>query len=180
MPINQINKHTNNRIMRNIFVAYFMLIISAVYAQNGSGAQDNIGAGYNRASSLSALERQAVKSQNEGDYFSAMQYFGRMLAADSLSIAALTGYGNNAALFAAFERAEWAYQKMADHNLSLADGSVLLRLAETKVRLGKFAEAEQIYRPPKRPLIWHRQVWKTQCGQPVLPTIPNWKRLLKP
>jgi len=132
--------------MRNLFIAYFILASGILFAQNGSGAQDNVGGGYNRAPSLAALEKQAVKSQNEGDYFSAMQYYGRMLSADSLSTVALTGYGNNAASFAAFERAEWAYQKMVDNNIGLADGSILLSLAETKVRLGKFAEAEQLYR----------------------------------
>lgn len=132
--------------MRSIFTTLFLCSCLTIFAQNGSSAQDNVGGGYNRAPSLAALERQALKSHNEGDYYASMQYYGRMMAADSLSLISLKGYGDNATLYSAFERAEWAYQKMVDNNVGNSDGSITLLLAKTKMTLGKFAEAERLYR----------------------------------
>lgn len=111
-----------------------------------SGAADRIDDGSERGPSLAALERKAVEARADGDYYAAMRYYGRVLAGDSLHVAALRGYGEMALALSALERADWAFQTLIDHNLLGADGLPLLRLAETKFRLGQYPEAQQLYR----------------------------------
>lgn len=133
--------------MRNILTGFYILLACAqMAAQNGSGNADNIGGGYNRAPSIAALERQATKSQSEGDYYAAMVYYQRILAADSFHLKALQGVGETATRYGAFEIAESAYQTLVDRKLGNEEGLMTLRLAETKFRLGKFAESQQVYR----------------------------------
>lgn len=133
--------------MKNIQTGIIIfLACAALHAQNGSGNADNIGAGYNRAPSIAALERQAAKSNSEGDYYAAMIYYQRILAADSFHVKALQGAGEAAIRYGAFEVAESCYQTLAGRQLGNEAGQMSLRLAETKFRLGKFAEAQQVYR----------------------------------
>ncbi len=134
----------NRSIWTSIF--FFFLTIQGVYGQNSSGAENRIDDGIERGPSLAALERKAIEVRAQGDYAAAMDYYGRILKGDSLHVQALRGYGEMALATHAPERAEWAFQKLVDHKLVGVDGLPLLRLADVKFRLGKYAEAQQLYR----------------------------------
>ena len=135
-----------NKTIRISFLFSLLLGIQGLYAQVTSGAENRIDGGAQRGPSLAALERKAAEVRAQGDYAAAMQYYSWILRGDSLHVQALRGYGDMALATSAPERAEWAFQRLIDNKLIGADGLPLLRLAEAKQRLGKYAEAQQLYR----------------------------------
>lgn len=134
----------NKTIRTSIFL--FILSVQFLYGQGNSGAENRIEGGVERGPSLAALERKALERRAEGDYSAAMQYYAWILRGDSLHVQALRGYGEMALATSAPERAEWAFQRLVDNKLIGTDGLPLLRLADAKFRLGKYAEAQQVYR----------------------------------
>ncbi len=124
-----------------------VILLLALCSANGqSGITDKINADTDRAPSVAVLEREALKAAAEGDDYTSMVYYRRILESDSLHMNALKGYGDAAMRFSAFEKAEMAYQRLVDHKLITPDGMTLVRLAEAKFRLGKYAEAKELYR----------------------------------
>lgn len=133
--------------MKYAKILSFIILLGASqgFAQNGSSNWDNIGAGYQRGPSPEALLKKADESKGESDYYAAMVYYQRVLAYDSSHLAALQGVGECANRYGAFENAEMAYQRLVDKNIGNENGEMTLRLAETKFRMGKFAEAQALY-----------------------------------
>ena len=111
-----------------------------------SGITDKINADNNRAQSVSALEREAEKAVANGDDYSAMVYYRRALEYDSLRMPTLERYGDAAMRFSAYEQAEMAYGRIVDNRLITADGMQLVKWAQAKFQLGKYAEAKELYR----------------------------------
>ncbi|MFZ4633828.1 MAG: hypothetical protein ACOYNO_06445, partial [Saprospiraceae bacterium] len=122
------------------------------------GITDKINVENDRGPSVNALEKEANKKYKEGDYFSAMQLYGRALIADTMNVRALEGFANAAYDFHALKYADWAYTTMLDHNLGKPDQSTLLRLADVKYRQGKYAEAKELY---------HQYLFKTPPAEPL-------------
>ncbi|MCB0529191.1 MAG: tetratricopeptide repeat protein [Saprospiraceae bacterium] len=131
---------------RQILLFPIVLFLAVLTAHGQSGITDKIDADHDRAPSVAVLEREAVNAAKEGDYYTAMVYYRRILESDSMHVSALKGYGDAAMRFSAFEVAEMAYQRLVDHNLTAPDGMPLVKLAEAKFRLGKYAEAKELYR----------------------------------
>lgn len=131
---------------RHIHILSIVLIFAVHTARGQGGITDKINADNDRAPSIAVLEREAVKAAEEGDDYTAMVYYRRILESDSLHVPALKGYGEAAMRFSAFERAEMAYQRLVDNKLTAPDGMPLVKLAEAKFRLGKYAEAKELYR----------------------------------
>lgn len=131
---------------RHIHILSIVLIFAVQTAKGQGGITDKINADNDRAPSIAVLEREAVKAAAEGDDYTAMVYYRRILESDSLHVPALKGYGEAAMRFSAFERAEMAYQRLVDNKLTAPDGMPLVKLAEAKFRLGKYAEAKELYR----------------------------------
>ncbi|MBP6826709.1 MAG: PD40 domain-containing protein [Saprospiraceae bacterium] len=132
---------------RHILLLPVVLLLFALTSASGqSGITDKIDADHDRAPSVAVLEREAAKAAAEGDDYTAMIYYSRILESDSLHGAALIGYGDAAMRFSAFEKAEMAYQRLVDHKMTTPDGMTLVKLAEAKFRLGKYMEAKELYR----------------------------------
>ncbi len=141
--------NTNQAIMmstRHIILLPFVFLFALTAAKGQSGITDKIDADHDRASSVAVLEREAAKAAGEGDDYTAMIYYQRILESDSLHVGALEGLGQAAMRYSAFEIAEKAYQQLVDHKLTTPDGMQMVRLAEAKFRLGKYAEAKELYR----------------------------------
>jgi hypothetical protein len=132
--------------MHRYLFGLFLFITTALpqaFAQN-SVVSNQMNDHFDRAPSIAALEREAVKKRGEGDYYAAMRYFGHILSADSAHVAALQGYGESAMLYSAFEHAERVFKILVDKRLG--DNGALLRLAEAQFRQGKYVESEETYR----------------------------------
>lgn len=131
---------------KHILLLPFLFLLTLTAAKGQSGNTDKIDADHDRASSVAVLEREAAKAAVDGDDYTAMMFYQRVLEYDSLHASALKGYGEAAMRFSAFEKAEMAYQRLVDHKLTTPDGMQMVRLAEAKFRLGKYAEAKELYR----------------------------------
>ena len=122
------------------------------------GITDKINVENDRGPSVNALEKEAGKLYREGDYYSAMQLYGRALEPDTFNVRALEGYANAAYDFHSLKSADWAYAFMMKHNLGKPDQSTLLRLADVKYRQGKYLEAKELY---------HQYLFKTPPAEPI-------------
>lgn len=122
------------------------LFFAVQTAKSQSGITDKINADHDRAPSVAALKRTAAEAAVEGDEYKAMAFYGRALEYDSLDQDALNGYGETAMRFGNYAKAEWAYQILVDNKMTSPDGLQLVKLAETKVRQSKYAEARELYR----------------------------------
>lgn len=133
--------------MKQVRTLLFWLILplSLQMAQGQNGVSDRINEETDRAPSLGALEREAEKAALAGNPYAAMQYYARVLKAEPLRVPSLKGYGEAAIQFAALDSAEMAFQRLVDNKLTAPDGAPILRLAEVKYRMGKYAEARDLY-----------------------------------
>ncbi len=131
---------------RHIFFLPFAFLFALSAAKGQSGITDKIDADNDRAPSVAVLEREAAKAAAEGDDYTAIKFYQRILESDSLHVTALKGLGDAAMRFSSFKIAEMAYQRLVDHKLTTPDGMQMVRLAEAKFRLGKYAEAKELYR----------------------------------
>lgn len=128
---------------------FYILCIAALSLLSNAAAQpgiaDKINTEQDRGPSVQALEKEAARRQREGDFYGAMQLYGRALEADTLNPRALEGYGQAAYDFYALPQADWAYTTLLSNNMGKADQSTLLRLAEVKYRQGMYQEAKALY-----------------------------------
>lgn len=130
----------------HLILLSLILLFAMQTAKSQSGITDKINADTDRAQSVNALEREAEKAVANGDDYSAMVFYRRALEYDSLRMPALEKYGEAAMRFSAYEQAEIAYGRLVDHKMVTADGMQLVKLAEAKFHLGKYAEAKELYR----------------------------------
>lgn len=131
---------------RHILFLPFAFLFALSAAKGQSGITDKIDADNDRAPSVAVLEREAAKAAGEGDDYTAIKFYQRILESDSLHVTALKGLGDAAMRFSSFKIAEMAYQRLVDHKLTMPDGMPIVRLAEAKFRLCKYAEAKELYR----------------------------------
>ena len=127
-----------------VLIPFFVLLACGV-ARAQQGIPERIGANIDRAPSLQALENKAKKSYNDGDYYTAIQYYQRILNIDSLNIGALEGLGESALAYTRYDVAANAYLTLIRQNLVDADPSVLVGLADARYRQMEYAEARQLY-----------------------------------
>lgn len=123
-----------------------IILLFAIQTAKSQSGTDKINADTDRAQSVNALEREAEKAVANGDDYSAMVFYRRALEYDSLRMPALEKYGDAAMRFSAYEQAEIAFARLVDHKMVTADGMQLVKLAESKFHLGKYAEAKELYR----------------------------------
>jgi tetratricopeptide (TPR) repeat protein len=124
----------------------FICLSLATISWGQGGFSEQISRDRDRASSLNALEKSAKKSLDEGDYATAMHRYKKVMELDSLQERALRGYGEAAVKNAALEQAEWAYTRMVNNKLNAGPGKApTLLLADVEYRLGKYAEAKEMY-----------------------------------
>jgi len=129
-----------------LFAPIIILLFAVQSAKSQSGISDKINADADRAQSPTALERAAEKAIADGDDYAAMVYYRRALEYDSLRMPALEKYGDAAMRFSAYEQAEIAYGRLVSNRLITSDGMQLVKLAQAKFHLGKYAEAKELYR----------------------------------
>lgn len=94
---------------------------------------------------LSRIEKAADKALRDGDHYSAMVYYRRLLRYDSTNVPVLRNYAEAAMKFSALDSAAWAYQRLVALNALGSDGLPVLRLAEIKYRHDDFGEAKLDY-----------------------------------
>lgn len=122
----------------------FLLLSTAMMGQ--IGISDRINQENDRGPSLEAIENAAQKEVTRGNFYGAMRYYKQILKVQPLNPRALQGYGDAAIKYAALDSAEVAFQTMLDHNLIGKDGAPILSLAEVKYQMGKYEEAQALYR----------------------------------
>jgi tetratricopeptide (TPR) repeat protein len=128
---------------KSILTVAFLLMSRILPGQ--IGVSDRINQDYERGPSFEALEQAARNEVERGNYFGAMRYYKTLLKAEPLNARVLAAYGEAAVSYAALDSAEVAYQTIVDNKLTGPDGYALLRLAEVKYRMGKYAEASKVY-----------------------------------
>lgn len=129
-----------------LFFPIVIMFLAVQAAKSQSGITDRINADHDRAQNVNSLERDAEKAVAKGDDYTAMIYYRRVLEYDSLRMPALEKYGDAAMRFSAIEQAEIAYERIVGNRMVTSDGMQLVKLAQAKFLLGKYAEAKELYR----------------------------------
>ena len=129
----------------NCIFVFILLTFSAGILRAQNGVSDRINEELDRAPSIAKLEQAAAKAYGNGDYYTSMKFYDRVIRADSSLATAWKGYAEAAVQINALPQAQSAYQYMLDHNMS-PDGSVLLAQAEVQFLQGNYAEAKALYR----------------------------------
>lgn len=119
-------------------------LIQSVSGQNNTVVTDRINEEADRAP-LPRIEKAADKALREGDHYSAMRYYRRLLRYDSTNVPVLRNYAEAAMGFSAFDSAEWAYNRLITMKQLGTDGLPVLNLAQIKYRQNNFGEAKLLY-----------------------------------
>lgn len=131
--------------LSHIFLSILVALCSLQMSWGqGSVVTDRINEDADRAP-LARIEKAADKAAREGDYYSAMRYYRRILRFDSTNTVFLRRYADAAMSFSAFDSAEWAFNKLIALNQLGDDAKPLLDLAQIKYRQNNFGEARLLY-----------------------------------
>jgi hypothetical protein len=114
-----------------------MVGATALTAQTGFG--NRMGENVDRGPSLAKVEEAANKALEEGDEYLAMDYFSRVVAADSTRESALRGLSTAAFRYSAYPRAKRALTQWL--TISPDNAEAKLMLAEIAFREAKYEEA---------------------------------------
>ncbi|HMX40160.1 MAG TPA: hypothetical protein PKD78_07530, partial [Saprospiraceae bacterium] len=114
-----------------IFFLHFLLLLGML---QGLSAQhtvvtDRVNEDSDRAP-LSRIKKAADEAMREGDHYSAMRYYRRLLRFDSTNVPVLRNYIEAATEFSAYDSAAWGCQRLIALNELGADALPVLRLAE--------------------------------------------------
>jgi WD40-like Beta Propeller Repeat len=131
--------------MKNIILISLQLLFCTVLSFGQMGFTDRIGDEAMRGPSIKELENTAFKARQEGDAFTAMQYYKRIIDADSTYVPALMGFAGAATDYSALELAEKTYVRVLALKPDAPDVDAVLRQADIKMRLSKFDESRQLY-----------------------------------
>lgn len=130
----------------NIFFLHIIFLFGltqSVSSQN-TVVTDRVNEEADRAP-LPRIKKAADNALRDGDYYSAMRYYRRLLHFDSTDTELLQTYAKAAMSFSALDSAAWAYERLiALHQLG-ADALPVLGLAQIKYRQSNFGEARLIY-----------------------------------
>jgi tetratricopeptide (TPR) repeat protein len=122
----------------------FALLTLCLMAQPAStGFGNRMGDNLDRGPSLDKIEEKAAESLEEGDEYQAMEYYYRVLSADSNRVSALRGYAKAAYAHAALPQAKWANQRLLA--LIPNDPDAQFALADIYFSEGRYDEAKEIY-----------------------------------
>ncbi len=130
----------------NIFFLHLIFLFGltqSVSSQN-TVVTDRVNEEADRAP-LARIEKAADKALREGDYYSAMRYYRRLLHFDSANTELLQTYAKAAMGFSALDSAAWAYGRLIALNQLGVDALPVLGLAQIKYRQSNFGEARLIY-----------------------------------
>jgi hypothetical protein len=122
---------------------FFVLICQGLQGQS-KAAVNKIGGEGMPGGSASAMEKSALKSKSETDYYAAMKYNELWLKTDTTA-AALKGYAESAMAFSAYEKASEAYHKLVRLFPNDLDAATMLNFASTKFHLAQYNEAKEYY-----------------------------------
>jgi hypothetical protein len=125
------------------YLLLLLLFTQQLFSQS-TAAVNKIGAEGFPDGPAHIMEKSALKSKSELDYYAAIKYNELWLKADTTA-AALKGYAEAAISFSAFESAEIAYNKLQRLFPNDLDGVTLLNLANTKYHLGKYNDSKGFY-----------------------------------
>jgi len=130
----------------SIFFLQLLLVLGLTQSVLGQNTvvTDRINEEADRAP-LSRIQKAADKALREGDHYSAMRYYRRLLQFDSANTQLLRDYAEAAMGFSALDSAAWAYDRLITLNALGNDAMPVLRLAEIKYRQSNFGEAKLIY-----------------------------------
>lgn len=131
-----------------ILFPLWLLATGPLAAQKG--IPERIGGNLDRGPSLAALDAKAKKSYYDGNYYAAMQYYRRILSADSFNIAALEGLASAATAHTQYDVAARTYEFLRSNNLVDDDAPTLLRLADIRYLMGLYADARQLYQSAEK------------------------------
>ncbi len=132
--------------MKKHCIVLALLAIGMGSSTAQKGIPERIGGDLERGPSLKALENKARYHYYEGDYFGAMQYYRRVLKADSNHLAAWEGLAAAATAHTHYATAAAAYEYLIAHRLGADEPSLLLRLADIRYLSGQYADARERYR----------------------------------
>lgn len=141
-----------------------LLLLCTLRAAAQKGIPERIGANLDRGPSLAALEERAKKSYNEGNYYAAMQYYQRILNADTFNISALEGLASAATAHTRYEVAAATYDLLRSKNLVDDDALTLLRLADVRYLMEQYADARQLYQNAEKVATSPDQKSRAQTG----------------
>ncbi|MBK8426525.1 MAG: PD40 domain-containing protein [Lewinellaceae bacterium] len=128
----------------NCIFVIILLTISSGMLRAQNGVSDRINEELDRAPSIAKLEQAAAKASANGDYYTAMKFYDRVIRADSSLASAWKGYAESAVKINALPLAQSAYQYMLDHDMN-KDGSVLLDFAAMQFLRGNYEGAKGLY-----------------------------------
>lgn len=92
-----------------------------------------------------AFENAAQNAFDSRDYYSAMQYYGKVLEMEPNRLDVSYRYADAARQFGAFSKAEAFYEKTVLEDKSFTFPDATFKLADVKKKLGKYDEAIQLY-----------------------------------
>ena len=130
----------------NIFFLHIIFLFGltqSVSSQN-TVVSDRVNEEADRAP-LPRIKKAADNALRDGDYYSAMRYYRRLLHFDSTDTELLQTYAKAAMGFSALDSAAWAYERLIALNQLGADALPVLGLAQIKYRQSNFGEARLIY-----------------------------------
>ncbi len=130
----------------SIFFLHILFVLGLTRSALGqsTAVTDRINEDTDRAP-LPRIEKAANKAMREGDHYSAMRYYRRLLHFDSTNVPVLRNYIDVSMRFSTLDSAAWACERLIALNELGNDALPLLRLAEIKYRKREFAEAQLIY-----------------------------------
>lgn len=150
--------------LKYIAIILPLLFVTAERVAAQRGIPERIGANLDRGPSLAALETKAKRSYYEGNYYAAMQYYRRILSADTFNIAALEGLAAAATAHTHYEVAASTYELLRSKNLVDDDAQTLLRLADIRYLMGQYADARQLYQSAEAAALSPEQKKQAQTG----------------
>lgn len=109
---------------------FFCGVLPLAVGQNQDILPERIGGDVRRGPSLSALEKKAQKSFQEGKYFAAMKYYQQILDVDTFQVSARIKYAEAASANTQFELAAGAYGYLLENRLVQGDDSLRVSLAQ--------------------------------------------------
>jgi tetratricopeptide (TPR) repeat protein len=132
----------SNRLL--LFIALFLLNAATLMAQpSGTGIANRMGENINRGPSLDKIEEKADEAFEEEDYYQAMDYYNRVITADSSRIHSIKGFAKASFAHSAYFQAKWANTRILQLEPDNADAQ--LALAEIYYREGRYSDAREIY-----------------------------------
>ncbi len=129
--------------MRYLLLIVFLYTSLFVSAQTGTGFANRMGENTDRGPSLTKIEEKAEAALKEGDEYLAMDYYARVIAADSNRVSALKGFANATYKHGAYALSKKTVQRLLD--IDPKDEASQLMYSDILFREGNYEGAQARY-----------------------------------